>query len=59
MGNPDEEDYGPRLLDPPSRRSLSRVLKAHALRDPDPNVEDTVAFILEHAPVLLEGKPYL
>lgn len=59
MGNPDEEDYGIRLIDPPSRRTLSRVLKAHALRDPVPRVENTVAFILENAPVLLEGKPYL
>lgn len=58
MGDPDDDAHGPRLLDPPSRRTLSRVLKAHALRDPDPGVEDTVAFILEHAPVLLEGKPY-
>lgn len=54
----DEEDRGVRLLDPPSRRTLYRVLKAHALRDPVPRVENTVAFILEHAPVLLEGKPY-
>jgi|JI6StandDraft_1071083.scaffolds.fasta_scaffold00545_13 hypothetical protein len=54
----DRGDRGVRLLDPPSRRTLSRVLKAHALRDPVPRVENTVAFILEHAPVLLEGKPY-
>ncbi len=59
MGDPDDDSHGIRLLDPPSRRTLSRVLKAHALRDPVPRVENTVAFILEHAPVLLEGKPYL
>jgi hypothetical protein len=57
-GDPLIEKPGVRLLDPPSRRTLSRVLKAHALRDPDPGVEDTVAFILENSPVLLEGKPY-
>jgi hypothetical protein len=55
-GDPWVEKPGIRLLDPPSRRTLSRVLKAHALRDPD--AEDTIDFILEQAPVLLEGKTY-
>ncbi len=55
-GDPWVEKPGIRLLDPPSRRTLSRVLKAHALRDPD--AEDTIAFILEQAPVLLEGETY-
>ncbi len=58
LGDPDEEDYGIRLLSPPDRRTLGRVLKAHARRDAVPRVQKQVDFILHHAPVLLEGKPY-
>ncbi len=57
-GDPWVEKPGIRLLDPPSRRTLGRVLKAHAQRDAVPRVQKQVDFILHHAPVLLEGKPY-
>lgn len=58
LGDPNEKDHGVRLLDPPSRHTLSRVLKAHARRDAVPRVQKQVDFILHYAPVLLEGKPY-
>ena len=58
FGDPDDDHHGTRLLGPPDLATLSRVLKAHARRDRAPRVKSTVAFILEHAPVLLEGKPY-
>jgi hypothetical protein len=57
-GDPDDDNHGTRLLGPPNLSTLSRVLKAHARRDRAPCVKKNVAFILKHAPVLLEGKPY-
>lgn len=58
-GEPYNAKEGVRLLSPPSRRTLSRVLHNHAKRDPVPRVERKVDFILSHTPVLLEGKPYI
>lgn len=39
FGDPNEEGYGVRLLDPPRRRTLSRVLKVHARREAVPRVQ--------------------
>lgn len=58
-GEPYNAKEGVRLLSPPSRRTLSRVLKDHVERDPVPRVEREVDFILSHTPVLLEGKPFI
>lgn len=57
-GEPLSENHGVRLIDPPSRKTLRKVLKAHLARDPAPRVKDRVEFVLEHPDVLLEGKPY-
>lgn len=58
FGEPDDRFHGVRLLDPPSRRTLTRVLKAYAARDPVPRVEKAVDFVLSYPEVLLDGKPY-
>lgn len=57
-GDPYDDAYGVRLIDPPDRKTLRKVLKAHAARDPVPRVQDRVDFVLSHPEVLLEGKPF-
>jgi hypothetical protein len=58
FGDPDDRFHGVRLLDPPTRRTLTRVLKAYAARDSVPRVEKVVDFVLSNLDVLLDGKPY-
>lgn len=57
-GDPLDDAYGCRLIDPPSRATVIEVLSQCMERDPVPRVEKEVSFVLDNLEVLLDGKPF-